>query len=105
MKRNVLAALPALALALTACGSDTSAVTSLTGDAAAGKALYTTNCAGCHGADGTSGPARHDVVGHCKTEPEEAIAVILDGDDEMPGFATTLTSQQVADIVAYIRSL
>lgn len=64
-----------------------------------------TNCAGCHGADGTSVSARHDVVGHCKTEPEEAIAAILDGDDEMPGFATTLTSQQVADIVAHVRSL
>lgn len=39
MNRHAFVALPALALALTACGSDTSAVTSLTGDAAAGQPL------------------------------------------------------------------
>ncbi len=105
MTRLVLIALPALALVTTACGSDTSAVTSLTGDPAVGKTLYTNNCAGCHGGDGLSGSTKRNIVSPAKSETDKVISIILDGEDEMPGFAATLTSQQIADIVAYVKTL
>jgi mono/diheme cytochrome c family protein len=91
-----------LAPALAACGSDTSGITSLTGDAASGKTLYVAQCQACHGSNGT---ARADAAGEAKNNPSGAAAVILDGEDAMPGFQDKLSDQQVADILAYLRTL
>lgn len=99
-----LVAVPALGLAV-ACGTDITGVTSLTGDAASGKTVYTNNCNGCHGPDGMSGSTKRNIVSEVKNSTDKAIGVILDGDDEMPSFAGTLTNQQIADVVAHIKTL
>jgi mono/diheme cytochrome c family protein len=98
LSRRVLLALP---VALAACG-DPTGVTSLTGDATAGKALYAANCQSCHGPSGT---ARANAAGEAKSDPAEAAAVILNGKEEMPAYASTLSHQQVADLLAYLKTL
>jgi mono/diheme cytochrome c family protein len=102
MNRNALIALAALGL--TACGTDTSAVTSLTGVAANGEKVYSTTCNGCHGADGRSGSTKLDIVTPIKNDTSDAIATILNGQEEMPAFSSQLSSQQIADVVAYLKT-
>jgi mono/diheme cytochrome c family protein len=87
---------------LVACGSDTTGITSLTGDAAAGRTLYVSNCQSCHGSAGT---ARANATGEARSNAAGAAAAVLDGEDEMPGFKDKLGGQQVADILAYLRTL
>jgi mono/diheme cytochrome c family protein len=96
--RHWLLALP---LAVAACG-DSTGVTSLTGDATAGKALYAAHCQSCHGATGT---VRANAAGEAKGDPAEAAFVILHGKEEMPAYAGTLSNQQVADLLAYLKTL
>lgn len=85
------------------------------GNAAAGKALYNTQCALCHGNTGKGdGPAgkslkpspRNFTLGQFKYGSSDAqiIAFIKKGKAPMPGYAM-LKEQQVKDLLAYIRSL
>ncbi len=71
----------------------------LTGDAASGETVFSSNCAGCHGADGT-GSSAPSIAG--EDERNEIIEVVYQGEDEMPGFGDTLTSQEIADVAAYV---
>lgn len=71
-----------------------------------GAALYSTNCASCHGADGGGGvgPA---LGGGAVVEayPDEAdqIAVVTDGRNGMPGFGNDLADEEIQAVVAYTR--
>lgn len=102
-----LTALLAL-FALTACGPSDRAntIAGLTGDAASGQPLYATRCANCHGATGGGGLGPNLVAEfNERDEQAEKIDVILEGEDSMPGFADTLSDQEIADIVSYLESL
>ena len=73
------------------------------GDPAAGKAIFTTNCGGCHvlddaGTSGSVGPNLDDA------QPDEALVVdrVTNGQGAMPPFAGVLTEQQIADVAAYV---
>ena len=80
------------------------AIAALEGDATAGEPLYSNHCASCHGATagGGSGP---NLVKELKDHDlEDMIDVVLDGDGSMPPF-DSLEDQQIADIMAYIKSL
>jgi mono/diheme cytochrome c family protein len=94
-----------MAMFLMACGDDTGggsdvdAILALTGDATAGEAIYADNCAGCHAADGSGGTGPN-LKG--EDDLEEAVAVILSGEDSMPAFGDTLTDQEIADLVAWL---
>lgn len=93
---------------LTACGASEEAqqIASLTGDAAAGEPLYQSNCAACHGQDARGGTYDVDLVDHATHHEDEHFAqVILSGDGDMPAFEGQLEDQEIADIIAYIRSL
>ena len=93
---------------LTACGPSEEAqqIASLTGDAAAGQPLYQSNCAVCHGQDARGGTYDVDLVDHATHHDDEHFAqVILSGDGDMPAFEGQLEDQEIADIIAYIRSL
>ncbi len=75
----------------------------LEGDPVAGKAVFTTNCGGCHtlsdaGTSGTIGPNLDDA------QPDEALVVdrVTNGQGAMPPFAGTLSEQQIADVAAYV---
>ena len=104
---SLLVASTASLLALSACSSGsarTSSIQSLTGNATAGATLYASNCSGCHGTDGRSGSTRRDVVSPTKNSTAGAIDQIVNGGDGMPSFSS-LTDQNIADIVAHMKTL
>lgn len=89
---------------------------------ARGKALYTQNCARCHGdqgqgdplwrqryPDGTFPPPPLDGTGHAWHHPHEWLhQVILSGTEpqgRMPAWGGKLSDQQVDDIIAWFQSL
>lgn len=98
-----------LALTLTACGDSERAqsIEGLTGDATAGKTLWDANCARCHGAD-AKGTAAGDnlttsgVKGHSDASYADTI---IDGDGAMPAFGDSMSDQDIADTIAYLRQL
>jgi ubiquinol-cytochrome c reductase cytochrome b subunit len=87
--------------------------------AGAGATVYTTNCAGCHNAEGTGTP---NVFPPLKSNPvvtgpaDAVIAIVNNGlttpitvdgakySGAMPAWKGNLTPQQIADVVTYIRS-
>jgi cytochrome c553 len=73
------------------CGTSTSSVTALTG--------------ACHGADGISGSAHRAVPSFATTNPDKTVSFILDGKEEMPAFSSTLTDQEIANVLAYVKTL
>lgn len=99
--RKMLALLP---LMLIACGDkdgDSGAV-ALDGDAANGASLYSSSCAGCHGADGTGVSGPDLTSGLVSGMSDDAISdVIANGVGSMPGI--TSDDQEIADILAYLR--
>jgi cytochrome c oxidase cbb3-type subunit 3 len=77
---------------------------------AAGKAIFATTCAGCHGLDGRGGERGPNIV----TRPDtrrlsntDITRVIEDGSPskKMPGFGGSLNDSKIAAIIAYLRSL
>ena len=73
-----------------------------------GAALYGAICAGCHMPDGR-GAVGAGAYPALAADPRLAtlgypIAVVLNGRHGMPGFAHTLSDQQVANVVDYIRT-
>ncbi len=99
-----------ISLFFIACGPSDHAVSiaKLTGNAENGKTLYESaepsSCSSCHGplGKGGSGP---NIVNEVGSETEEFIDVILTGEDSMPGYDSTLEDQEIADIIAYLKSL
>ena len=84
--------------------TETSTGGEVTGNAEAGKAVFTTaGCAGCHtlsaaGANGNVGPNLDT------TQPSEALVVqrVTNGKAAMPPFEGKLSDQQIADVAAYV---
>jgi mono/diheme cytochrome c family protein len=87
---------------LAACGTPTDAILGLDGDANNGKDVYESNCQGCHGEDGASGTVNRNIRESSETE---LVDVVLNGEDEMPSFADTLSEQEIADVLAYVGTL
>ena len=96
------------ALAISACGADYServvAIDALSGVSADGAGNFETKCQECHEAGTFGAPDfREGTDDHPDTE---LIEVILGGKLlRMPSFADEFSDQEVADLVAYIRSL
>ena len=76
-------------------------------------ALYKAKCAACHGADGKGETAMGkanklrdlgspDVQ---KQSDEDLSGIITNGKNKMPTYGKSLKSEQVKDLVAFIRSL
>jgi len=77
------------------------------GDIARGERLYRSRCYGCHAPEARYGPP-HNTPEFKAKYPEDALLAqrIQSGSHPMPAFsATLLDQQQLADLVAYIRSL
>jgi cytochrome c oxidase cbb3-type subunit 3 len=75
---------------------------------AEGKRLFTWfNCNGCHGqGGGGSGPALMDRGWRYGSEPNHIYTTIVEGrPNGMPSFAGKLPTQQVWQLVAYVRAL
>ena len=89
------------------------------GDARRGEPMYQRYCAGCHGADGRGGGKNFmPHVGALTRkgytdllEDSYLMAIVAEGGEAfgksayMPSFKTTLSSQDVADVIAYVRTL
>jgi mono/diheme cytochrome c family protein len=89
------------------------------GDPAAGARLYKRYCSGCHGADGRGGA--HTFMPHVQNlTRKEYIELIPDGylylviaeggeavgkNSYMPAWESTLSEQDIKDIIAHIRAL
>jgi cytochrome c6 len=76
-----------------------------------GAQAFKSNCVVCHGADGTGtatgkslkAPDLHsDVVQ--KMTAAQMIAQVSDGKNNMPPFKSTLTQDQIKDVVMYVRA-
>jgi mono/diheme cytochrome c family protein len=88
------------------------------GDAARGEPLYQRYCSGCHGVDGHGGAKNFmphvgalTKKGYIELLEDEYLAtVIAEGGEAigksgfMPSWKTTLSKQDIADVIAYIRT-
>lgn len=83
-------------------GSGGSGVSASSGDATSGAAIYADNCASCHGASaqGGAGPALAGI-----SDSAGVIDTILYGAGGMPGFSSSLSDQDVSDVLAYLADL
>ena len=112
-------AVPALALGVTACLMLSAMPARAAGDAGRGEPLYQRYCAGCHGVDGQGGAKNFmPHVGALTKkgyidllEDEYLTMVIAEGGEAigksafMPSWKTTLSKQDIADVIEYIRKL
>jgi len=74
-----------------------------TGDAAAGKTVFSDNCAGCHGVDGTGGNGGPDLTAIPSAKNAAAVTKqVENGGGGMPAFKGMLTEQQIKDVTAYV---
>lgn len=82
-------------------------------DLDAGKKVFASKCAACHGADGKGNatmakmlkvtiPDLHQAAG--KSDAEIA-KLVNEGKKPMPGFAKTLSKEEVQAVVSYVKSL
>ncbi|MEE8389548.1 MAG: c-type cytochrome [Anaerolineae bacterium] len=79
------------------------------GDAARGTELFTANCAPCHGSAGEGGAVAKEPLNSAEflnsQSDDDLRQTISDGaGTAMPPFGGTLTSEEIADIVAFFRS-
>jgi mono/diheme cytochrome c family protein len=75
--------------------------------AAEGGGIFEERCASCHGSTGSGavGPALAGEVVVDFPDPADEITVVTDGRGGMPSFASKLTPEEIAAVVAYTRSL
>lgn len=78
-------------------------VAALTGDAAAGKAVYDANCGGCHGMQGKGGIGKSLFPEFNGLTNGEVATVVLNGQGLM-GAKASLSDQQIADLIAHGRA-
>jgi mono/diheme cytochrome c family protein len=89
------------------------AASALAADADAGKALYTKNCQGCHGADGKGNAAMVKAMGEkglnittkevAQMPDEQLLKVISDGAGKMP--KSKLSKAEQKQVLDYSRTL
>jgi cytochrome c6 len=75
----------------------------LHGDPPKGKTIFTTNCSSCHtlaaaNATGTIGPNLDTL----KPDYQAATAQVTNGGAVMPAFKSSLSTQQIADVAAFV---
>lgn len=71
----------------------------------AGMAVFETNCAGCHGADGTGSNQGRPLTDIATQEPDRSvhIASVTDGKGSMPAFGERLEADEIDAAVSYVR--
>ncbi len=84
-----------------------------------GASVYTTNCVGCHGANGEGVPGQFPPLAgnpFVTGDPKPAIGAVLNGlkgkiqvkgqpyNNQMPPWKGTLTNAQISDVITYIRN-
>ena len=82
-------------------------IAAVTADSTKGQTVYDANCKVCHKADGKGDAAAGypDLHMPVAKNPIAAMAQqVIDGNGTMPGFGGTLTNQQIADVLAYLKA-
>ncbi|HXF60050.1 MAG TPA: cytochrome c, partial [Caldilineaceae bacterium] len=72
-----------------------------------GEQVYTTNCASCHQPNGQGSGAYPALSGNPFVTAEDSTQVIqtvVQGRGQMPAFGNSLSSEQIAAVVSYIRN-
>ncbi len=90
-----------LAVFLTFVGS------AMAGNPMRGRTVYNEHCSGCHGINGRStvGEVPNFSLGEGLMQPDQALEqTIKNGKSIMPGYAGTLTDQQISDVIAHLRT-
>ncbi|MDH3425078.1 MAG: cytochrome c [Acidimicrobiia bacterium] len=107
MKRTFLV-VAALSLVLYACGGDDAHpdVTAARDAAsvAAGGDVFAANCAVCHGADLSGGSGPNLITSELSHPDSDFVDAITNGKDEMPAFDLTLSAEEIAQVVDFVRS-
>lgn len=73
-----------------------------------GQALYTANCASCHGLDGSGGAGSKLNEGRMIEQfplVDDQIAVVSGGQRSMPAFSGKLSGEEIVAVVAYTREV
>ena len=95
-------------------GPEASEVAVVSGNSARGEAVYSSECATCHGDEGKGdGPAAAALTPrppdltrseHLQTmSDEELVQYLSGGEGSMPGYDKILTEQELTDVVAWLR--
>jgi quinohemoprotein ethanol dehydrogenase len=83
-------------------GEGTTAPTAA-GNAAAGKTVFASNCATCHGATGQGGNGGPDLTSIPSAKNRaRVVAQVENGGGGMPPFKGTLTAKQISDVAAFV---
>jgi mono/diheme cytochrome c family protein len=107
LRLSRLAALPIVVL-FAAFPAAAYSASDVKADEQAGAILYRDKgCPQCHGADlagNKKGPSLADIRNDKAWPPEKITKQITDGGAKMPPFADSLTDQEVAELVAFLRA-
>lgn len=107
LRSNRIAVLP-IAVLFAAFAAPGYSASDVKADEQAGAILYRDKgCPQCHGADLTGnkkGPSLTDIRNDKAWPPEKITKQITDGGAKMPPFADSLTDQEVAQLVAFLRA-
>ncbi|NOX75565.1 MAG: cytochrome c [Gammaproteobacteria bacterium] len=79
----------------------------MAGNPMRGRTVYNKHCLGCHGGNGVSpvGDMVNFSLGEGLMQPDQALELtIKNGKGIMPGYAGTLTDQQISDVIAHLRT-
>jgi mono/diheme cytochrome c family protein len=98
---------PGAAPASTRAASASAGTVAAAGDAAHGKAIFSSNCASCHGASGTEGGVGPSLKNE-KSRKDQAAAVawIKNPAPPMPKlYPSPLSDKDVTDVASYVESL
>lgn len=106
-RHSVLVGLVAVAIAAgaAACSSDGGMKGSASQGPQSGAAIFESNCATCHAADGSGGqgPAIGDGKAKAKYTEAEMIDLVTDGKNAMPAWKGQLAASEIDAVVAYVR--
>ena len=104
--RRSVVLLAVLATALSACAGEVPQVDAGDPQLVQGRAIYSSNCVGCHGADGSGGTGSKlsdGFVVDAFPDPAAQFAVIADGKDRMPAFKGKLSDDEIDAVVRFTR--
>ena len=109
MKQNVfvgatLIALCALLVAATGGSASAQGSGDDPGQVTAGKAIFETNCAGCHGVDGMGSNTGRPLIGvAAENDRSRHITSVTEGRGAMPAFGDNLSAEEIGSALSYVR--
>ena len=101
-----------MVLGITACGESekTTAervkdIVILSGDLSAGENLYAAKCSFCHGGNGEGKGDSPAMAGAVENQTDTyLITLVIDGFGSMPGLGSSLSDQEIADVIVFAKT-